>query len=208
MTEGRAAGPVPASWWPGISALALCLGMLTLASPALAGCPSHELTVRDAEGRPLVRLPMPEGDGWCLAWQHSVEGFPVHDCYRNREGRMVLQRSHLPDFAAGLDHIPGRGRQVSDGHGGYWIEAIDEPVPGDAYRLRVGAMRVDHRLVRHGALSLATLLEEARDCGAGERYPAASEPPVSLSALAADERVTLALEPLAPEPPSEGGETP
>jgi hypothetical protein len=59
---------------------------------------------------------------------------------------MVLVRSHLPDFAAGLDHIPGRGRQVSDGQGGYWILDIDEPVPGDAYVLRPGRAPVDHRL--------------------------------------------------------------
>lgn len=52
---------------------------------------------------------------------------------------MVLMRSRQPDFAAGLGHIPGRGRQVSDGAGGYWIIDIDEPVPGDAYVLRPGA---------------------------------------------------------------------
>lgn len=176
----------------------LCLA-LGLASPALANCPSHELKVRTASGEPLVGLPMPEGAGWCLAWNHSVEGFPVHDCYRNRAGRMVLERSHLPDFAAGLDHIPGRGRQVSDGHGGYWIEAIDEPVPGDRYRLRVGSRRVDHRLVRHGEPSLAALLDAARACGP-ERYAAITETPVtiSLSTLAANQAVTLALEPVTP----------
>jgi hypothetical protein len=54
---------------------------------------------------------------------------------------MVLVRAHLPDFAAGLDHIPGRGRQVSDGQGGYWILDIDEPVPGNAYVLRPGRAR-------------------------------------------------------------------
>ncbi|WP_372614217.1 DUF1850 domain-containing protein [Halomonas sp.] len=126
------------------------------------------LEVLDAGGERLVSLPMPEGEGWCLEWNHSVEGFPVLDCYRNREGRMVLVRSHLPDFAAGLDHIPGRGRQVSDGEGGYWIEDIDEPVPGNAYLLRVGAMRVDHRLV----------IDDTR---------------TSLSRLAANERVTIRL---------------
>ncbi len=127
-----------------------------------------QLKVLGADGERLVSLPMPEGEGWCLEWNHSVEGFPVLDCYRHREGCMVLVRSHLPDFAAGLDHIPGRGRQVSDGEGGYWIEDIDEPVPGNAYRLRVGAMRVDHRLV-------------------------VDERVISLSRLAADKRVTIRL---------------
>jgi hypothetical protein len=45
-----------------------------------------------------------------------------------------------------LGIFPGRGRQVSDGEGGYWILDIDEPVPGDAYVLRPGAGPVDHRL--------------------------------------------------------------
>ena len=89
---------------------------------------------------------MPDGAGWCLLWNHSVAGFQVSDCYVNDGGRMVLKRSHLPDFAAGLDHIPGRGRQVSDGQGGYWIEDLDEPVPGNAYVLRTGGPSVDHRL--------------------------------------------------------------
>ncbi|WP_108445594.1 DUF1850 domain-containing protein [Halomonas denitrificans] len=154
------------AWLP---ALLLCAGLWAAApAPGDSAAPPARLEVRDADGERLVSLPMPEGDGWCLEWNHSVEGFAVLDCYRHRDGRMVLERSHLPDFAAGLDHIPGRGRQVSDGEGGYWIEAIDEPVPGNAYRLRVGAMRVDHRLVVDG-----------------ER--------TSLSRLAANERVTIRL---------------
>ncbi|WP_431025483.1 DUF1850 domain-containing protein [Halomonas sp. H5] len=140
-------------------ALALALGLAV--PPAMAD--EAHLAVISERGETLLSLPMPEGAGWCLEWNHSVAGFPVLDCYRHRQGRMVLERSHLPDFAAGLDHIPGRGRQVSDGRGGYWIEAIDEPVPGNAYRLRVGAMDVDHRLVVDGErLSLSRLAEHQR----------------------------------------------
>ncbi|MBF8222018.1 DUF1850 domain-containing protein [Halomonas sp. 328] len=137
--------------------------LLSLLWPPLANADGARLAVIDEHGDTLLNLPMPEGAGWCLAWNHSVAGFPVHDCYRHQRGRMVLERSHLPDFAAGLDHIPGRGRQVSDGRGGYWIEAIDEPVPGNAYRLRVGSPRVDHRLLFQGQrISLS-------DIAAGER---------------------------------------
>ncbi|TLF48204.1 DUF1850 domain-containing protein [Halomonas urmiana] len=162
------------AWLP---ALLLCVCLAAGAPAAAADPPLTEarLEVRDADGERLVSLPMPEGEGWCLEWNHSVEGFAVLDCYRHRDGRMVLTRSHLPDFAAGLDHIPGRGRQVSDGEGGYWIEAIDEPVPGNAYRLRVGSMRVDHRLVVDGVRT-------------------------SLSRLAANERVTIRLALPAPTP--------
>ncbi len=104
------------------------------------------LTATTEGGRQIAAFEMAEGDGWCVVWRHSVKGFEVSDCYENRGGDMVLVRSHLPDFAAGLDHIPGRGIQMSDGQGGYWIEDIDEAVPGNAYVLRPGAGIVNHRL--------------------------------------------------------------
>ncbi|MGB5863160.1 MAG: DUF1850 domain-containing protein [Sulfitobacter sp.] len=133
-------------------------------SPAFAG----QLVATFEDGREITRMSVPEGTGWCVLWRHSVKGFDVSDCYENREGRMVLVYAHLPDFAAGLGHIPGRGRQVSDGQGGYFILDIDEPVPGDAYILRPGLGPVDHRLQ------------------VGEKV-------VSLSAVAPRERVRIAL---------------
>ncbi|MFV0359916.1 DUF1850 domain-containing protein [Tropicimonas sp.] len=122
------------------------------------------------DGTVLARADVPEGAGWCILWRHSVQGFEVADCYLNRTGQMVLHRAHLPDFAAGLDHIPGRGVQRSDGAGGYWIEALDEPVPGNTYILRPGSMEVNHRISIGGNV-------------------------ISLSAMAAHQRVRMALEP-------------
>ncbi|PWJ20322.1 DUF1850 domain-containing protein [Jannaschia seohaensis] len=113
---------------------------------SLGAANAADLVATRWDGSEIARLTVPEGQGWCVLWNHSVQGFPVTDCYENRAGRMVLVRSRQPDFAAGLGHIPGRGRQVSDGAGGYWILDIDEPVPGDAYVLRPGAGPVDHRL--------------------------------------------------------------
>ncbi|MFZ5962516.1 DUF1850 domain-containing protein [Thalassococcus sp. BH17M4-6] len=107
---------------------------------------ANALTATTETGTEIARLDVPEGTGWCVLWNHSVKGFPVSDCYENRAGRMVLVYAHLPDFAAGLDHIPGRGRQVTDGNGGYFILDINEPVPGNAYVLRPGAGPVNHRL--------------------------------------------------------------
>ncbi|WP_281968725.1 DUF1850 domain-containing protein [Roseovarius nanhaiticus] len=114
-------------------------------------------------GQVLTVLDMPQGATWCVLWNHSVQGFEVSDCYANRDGTMVLVRSHLPDFAAGLDHIPGRGRQISDGQGGYWIEDIDEAVPGNAYIMRPGAGHVDHRInTAETEVSLSALAPRAR----------------------------------------------
>ena len=145
--------------------LALLLSSFTMT--AAAGTLTASLA---GTGEVLTEAQVAPGDGWCVLWRHSVQGFEVSDCYVYREGRMVLDRSHLPDFAAGLDHIPGRGTQISDGQGGYWIEDLDEPVPGNAYILRPGSMKVDHRL------------------RIGDRE-------ISLSALAEHERVRIALTP-------------
>lgn len=134
----------------------------------LADPKGHALVATRENGTEIARLEVPDGTGWCVLWNHSVKGFPVADCYENRAGHMVLVWSHLPDFAAGLDHIPGRGRQVSDGQGGYYILDIDEAVPGNAYILRPGSRAVDHRLQ------------------VGDRI-------VSLSAIAPRERVRIAL---------------
>jgi len=139
------------------------LAALLLVLPSLAGAVAGELVATIEDGAEIARLPVPEGAGWCVLWRHSVQGFEVSDCYENRGGRMVLVRSHLPDFAAGLGHIPGRGRQVSDGHGGYWILDIDEPVPGDAYVLRPGRGPVDHRLrAGEAVVSLSAAAPRAR----------------------------------------------
>jgi hypothetical protein len=145
-------------------AAALVLAALAVPTASAAGT----LVAQTEAGETVARLDVPDGGRWCVLWRHSVAGFEVADCYRNEGGTMVLERSHLPDFAAGLDHIPGRGRQTSDGRGGYWIEDIDEPVPGNSYLLRVGGPAVDHRLARGGTT-------------------------VSLTAHAAGERVTVSL---------------
>jgi hypothetical protein len=140
----------------GLAALLLLLAAVTATHAA-------ELVAIREDGTEIARLPVPDGTGWCVLWHHSVRGFEVSDCYENRDGRMVLVRSHLPDFAAGLDHIPGRGRQVSDGNGGYWIIDINEPVPGDAYVLRPGAGAVNHRLqVGDSVVSLSAIAPRER----------------------------------------------
>lgn len=139
-----------------------CLALLLLLQVPLAA-PADTLVVTRENGDAIVRLDVPEGTGWCVLWNHSVKGFEVADCYENRAGHMVLVWSHLPDFAAGLDHILGRGRQVSDGQGGYFILDIDEPVHGDAYILRPGLGGVDHRMqVGDTVVSLSALAPRAR----------------------------------------------
>jgi len=125
--------------------------------------------VTGPDGVELARFDLGDDPSWHLAWNHSVTGILVRDFYTFRNGTMLLTHSHTPAYDAGLGHIPGRGRAESDGRGGYWIYDLDEPVPGNAYLLRVGSERVAHTLV-HGDVR------------------------VNLSARAAGERVRIAVE--------------
>lgn len=125
-------------WLPAALLLAVPAGLS--ASDALL-----DVTLCD-DGTRLFSQSVGSGDRWCMAWNHSVAGFTVRDCYAYLDSRMVLEYSLQPDFAAGLGHSPGRGRLESDGAGGYRIEGIDEPVPGNAYLLRLGSTAVAHRV--------------------------------------------------------------
>lgn len=104
------------------------------------------LSVRGPDGAEVGRIAVAPGDEVCLRWSHSVTGGAVADCFEIRDGRLILARSYLHDFAAGLGHLPGRGVQRAAEGGGYWIEEMAEPVPGDTLPLRVGRPEVGHRL--------------------------------------------------------------
>lgn len=127
--------------------LVICLPLAGAGASPAPAVSSDRLQVITEQGDMLLDIAAPPGMRWCIEWNHSVKKFPVLDCYQNADGVMQLERSHQPDFAAGLGHTLGRGEQVSDGEGGYWINAIDEPVANNRYVLRVGAKAVNHRVV-------------------------------------------------------------
>ncbi len=142
---------------PAGAALFVCIAVLGAQSDAAT------LLVTGPDGTALVRESVAEGDEWCLSWQHSVTGGDVADCFVLRGGHMVLGRSYLHDFAAGLGTVQGRGRLVSAPDGGYWIVDMNERIPGDALPLRVGAPAVDHRLRVHQTI------HHLSDIAAGQR---------------------------------------
>ncbi|SDL25108.1 hypothetical protein SAMN05192555_103190 [Franzmannia pantelleriensis] len=149
-----------------MSALLSCCAIPILALADNASQPDT-LQALGTDGEIVAELARAPGEGWCLAWNHSVRHFTVLDCYRNVAGEMQLERSHQPDFAAGLGHSPGRGEQVSDGQGGYWINDIHEPVADNRYALRVGSREVDHRLIWEEGGETHTL--SLSDQASGER---------------------------------------
>ena len=121
-----------------------------------------KLIVRDGE-QVLINVSLSEDPNWIMRWNHSVTGIVVSDYYRFEDAQMLLTDTHTPSFDAGLGHIPGRGKQVSDGQNGYFILDIDEAVAGGAYALRVGSSRVNHRIIHAGQLySLSELAPNKR----------------------------------------------
>ncbi len=118
-------------------------GRLLAAALAAGPAAGGTLTVRSGDAV-IAEAPLPEGAEWCLSWNHSVTGGAVADCFVNEEGTMVMERSYLHDFAAGLGDVPGRGTIRPAAEGGYWIEGIHEVV--DPLVLRVGRPSTDHRI--------------------------------------------------------------
>lgn len=153
---------------------ALFAGMILISAPLRA---QDALVVETSAGVVLGRLAFAEGREICLSWAHSVTGGAVVDCFENRDGTMLLTRSYLHDFAAGLGEVAGRGKLRPAAGGGYWIEAMDEAIPGNALTLRIGAPRVNHVLTgADEALHLSALAPGARVSLRLVSHPVADSP--------------------------------
>ena len=135
-------------------------GLIAAGAPAFA----WQLEVVDSNRQILTRVDLPSEEGrWCLLWNHSVQGFQVEDCFRVDGQTLMLDSTHTPDFAAGLGHIPGRGALESDNQHGYRITNFNQPLPGNQLVLRVGSMRVNHRIAtEHNSISLSELAFDQR----------------------------------------------
>ena len=133
-------------------------------SVAWAGCALLQVTSGEG-GTQAVHASVPLAEEpWCLAWNHSVAGFTVRDCFVVRAGQLLLVSSHQPDFAAGLGHFEGRGEFRPHPRGGYLIAGIDEPVPNNRLTLRVGAPSVAHRIEvgDHATINLSERVGQRR----------------------------------------------
>ncbi|MEX2365140.1 MAG: hypothetical protein WD601_00945, partial [Pseudohongiellaceae bacterium] len=62
-----------------------------------ANAASWQLDILDQSGQALTQIELPDDGAWCMIWNHSVAGFPVEDCYKVRNGQLLLDSSHQPD---------------------------------------------------------------------------------------------------------------
>lgn len=95
------------------------------------GAAPWQLPVSDSNQTTLAEISLPGAGKWCLVWNHSVQGFPVTDCFQIEEGQLMLDSSHTPDFAAGLGYTSGRGTLTSDDKHGYRIVDMQVPIPNN-----------------------------------------------------------------------------
>lgn len=57
-------------------------GRLALLLSAIASAGHADMLIATGEtGEEIARFDMAEGGEWCVLWNHSVQGFPVTDCY-------------------------------------------------------------------------------------------------------------------------------
>lgn len=93
-----------------------------------------------------VLLTLPD-DQLTISYVHSIDRLPIEEDLSVREGELVVERTRLRQFGAGMGQIEGEGRGYADGP--WWVvDDLDRGI-GPELLLRVGALRVDHRL--HGA---------------------------------------------------------
>lgn len=146
-----------------VDAALLVVAALLIASGALLGRarPEHDasvgahtgpwLEVTTAAGETILRLPLAAEPRWEVHWVHSVAGILVRDSFLWKDGTMLLTDSRTPRLdVAGLGHIEGRGVMKSDGEGGTWIADLDEPIPGNAYTIRIGSSFAPTTIVHAG----------------------------------------------------------
>lgn len=83
-------------------------------------------------------------EAFTLSYIHSIDGLPIEEDLRVTEGELVVERTRLKQFGAGMGHIAGEGQGHADGD--WWVVDDLERDIGSQMHLRAGATRIDHRM--------------------------------------------------------------
>ena len=108
-----------------------------------------ELCVTPMSGeRPLLVLPLEEGEHFTIHYYHSVENAPIWEVHStDRSGRIYIEEEIYLKFGAGMGKMPGVGRMVT--RGPYEaIEGMHRPI--GTFILRIGSPGVDHTVIWRG----------------------------------------------------------
>lgn len=108
-----------------------------------------------------------------IAYVHSIDRLPIEEDLRREGDQLIVERTRLREFGAGMGHIAGQSNGRADGE--WWVvDDLARPI-GPQLLLRVGAPRVDHR-IRLGdtELRLSNCLAGQRVTISADRVSAAS----------------------------------
>ncbi len=117
--------------------------ILVLLGTGLLLWPRAGVSVR-VDGRPVLWFPTVEGERFELSWRHSVSGIVVRDVFAVEDGRIYLEETHNPWFAAGLGEVEGRGRVVAEAN--HAVAIVDIHELADDLKLRIGRPEIHHTL--------------------------------------------------------------
>jgi len=127
------------------------IGLFLLAALGLgwALMPAYSLVMAYPEtGKPLLVLPLREGESFSIRYMHSVDISPVFEQFSlNHEGRLQLDETHFKMFGAGMGDWKGHGKLVGEKG---WTRITDISEPLEPFILRVGSPGVDHTLLYRG----------------------------------------------------------
>ena len=99
-------------------------------------------------GKPLLVLPLDDGERFTIRYHHSVEDTPVWEAHSvDADGRIYIEEERYLRFGAGMGRMPGVGRMVMRGPYEV-IEAMHQPT-GD-FVLRIGSEGVAHTVIWRG----------------------------------------------------------
>lgn len=113
------------------------------------------------------RLAVLETDTLSISYVHSIDGLPIEEDLRVSDDELIVERTRLRQFGAGMGHIQGEGEGHREGR--WWVIDNMERHIGPQLHVRVGAPGVDHR-VQAGDVELALSA-----CLAGERVTFTAE---------------------------------
>lgn len=106
-------------------------------------------------------------EAFTISYVHSIDGLPIEEDLRPTDEGLVVERTRLRQFGAGMGHIDGEGRGYSDG--AWWVLDDMERRIGPQMHLRAGAPAIDHQL---HSTDTSLLLSQ---CLSGERITITAE---------------------------------
>lgn len=144
------------------------VGGIVLAVLAALALPVWPVLRVSSDGRVLALLP---GQHVTISYVHSIDGLPIEEDLRAEDGHLIVERTRLVQFGAGMGQVVGEGHGRAEGR--WWVvDDLDRDV-GPEVLLRVGAEGVDHRIrTSRTELALSQCLPGRRVRVAPARAPA------------------------------------